>query len=61
MILRDVEKIKRRLLKEGWEPREGANHTVFTHPKKEMNIAVPRHKGELTTGTAKDIAKKAGW
>ena len=58
---RDIEKIKRRLKKEGWVPREGQSHTVYKHPDKPGRVILPRHKGDLPTGTAKDIAREAGW
>lgn len=57
----NTRKIIARLEKEGWTNIGGANHDRFvndTYP--ETMIVVPRHR-ELTPGTARSIAKAAGW
>ena len=58
----DIRKIKARLEREGWIGREGGNHKVYTHPEKPGRRAVvPQGRGSLPPGTARDIAKAAGW
>jgi predicted RNA binding protein YcfA (HicA-like mRNA interferase family) len=54
-------RIVSRLEGEGWVNIGGGNHDRFVHDKKpgEM-IPVPRHR-ELSPGTARAIAKAAGW
>ncbi len=49
-----------RLGGEGWVCESGGKHDKFAHPTILGKIAVPRHR-ILTTGVARDIAKKAGW
>ena len=49
-----------RLEGEGWIFEGGRNHDKYGHPTISGKIAVPRHR-TLTTGVARDIAKKAGW
>ncbi len=49
-----------RLEGEGWVCEGGGKHDKFSHPTRSGKIAVPRHR-ILTTGVARDIAKKAGW
>jgi predicted RNA binding protein YcfA (HicA-like mRNA interferase family) len=57
----NTRKIMAKLLAEGWQNIGGGSHDRFIHVEKpgEM-IAVPRHR-ELTPGTARSIAKAAGW
>ncbi|MCD8021957.1 MAG: type II toxin-antitoxin system HicA family toxin [Lachnospiraceae bacterium] len=40
--------------------RQGSNHTVWYSPNSGTQFAVPRHKGEIKTGTVKSILKDAG-
>jgi len=60
-IERDIRKIRQRLEKEGWQAKEGGRHTVYTHPEKKGRVVLPRGRGDLPTGTARDIARNAGW
>jgi predicted RNA binding protein YcfA (HicA-like mRNA interferase family) len=57
----NTRKIIAKLLAEGWQNIGGGSHDRFIHTAKpgEM-ITVPRHR-ELTPGTARSIAKAAGW
>lgn len=57
----NTRKIIARLEREGWTNIGGGSHDRFVnsaHP--ETMIPVPRHR-ELTPGTARSIAKAAGW
>jgi len=57
----NTRKIIARLGQEGWINVGGGNHDRFVHPDKpDVMIPVPRHR-ELTPGTARSIAKAAGW
>jgi predicted RNA binding protein YcfA (HicA-like mRNA interferase family) len=59
---RSVRRVKQRLLAEGAKMLDGGkgSHTKFFHKGK--MIVFPRGKnGELPTGTAESIAKRAGW
>ena len=60
---RNVRKIKRRLLSEGWvlqKSKGKGSHVTFS--KRTTSILVPSGKnGELGTGIASSIAKDAGW
>lgn len=40
--------------------RHGSNHDIWFSPKTGKSIPVPRHKGEVKSGTAKNILKDAG-
>ena len=54
-------KVVRRLQREGWVNRGGANHDVYTHPQRPgVIITVPRHR-TLSPGVARQIARNAGW
>ena len=54
-------KIVGRLQREGWISIGGTRHDQFVHPKRpDVLIVVPRHRS-ISTGVARDIAKKAGW
>ena len=45
----------------GWTvAREGAEHTILTHPNSLMMLAVPRHRGDLKDGTVRSLIRKAG-
>jgi predicted RNA binding protein YcfA (HicA-like mRNA interferase family) len=45
----------------GWTvAREGAEHTILTHPKSPMTLAIPRHRGDLKEGTVRSLIRKAG-
>jgi len=57
----NTRKIIERLKQEGWTNIGGAGHDRFIHKgRAEMMIPVPRHR-ELSPGTARSIAKAAGW
>jgi predicted RNA binding protein YcfA (HicA-like mRNA interferase family) len=56
----NARKIVARLEREGWTLlRHGGDHDVYRHPRAGL-IAVPRYR-QLTVGTRRSIAKKAGW
>ncbi|MGN0429223.1 MAG: type II toxin-antitoxin system HicA family toxin [Acetatifactor sp.] len=40
--------------------RHGSNHDIWFSPITNKQFAVPRHKDEIKTGTAKAILKEAG-
>ncbi|MCC8067483.1 MAG: type II toxin-antitoxin system HicA family toxin [Clostridiales bacterium] len=40
--------------------RQGTNHTIWFSPVTGKQFAVPRHKGEIKTGTVNSILKDAG-
>jgi predicted RNA binding protein YcfA (HicA-like mRNA interferase family) len=57
----NTRKIISRLEREGWVNVGGGSHDRFVNEERpEMMIPVPRHR-ELTPGTARSIAKAAGW
>jgi predicted RNA binding protein YcfA (HicA-like mRNA interferase family) len=56
----NTRKIIARLLREGWRNIGGGQHDVFKHPDKPNRVVVPRHR-EQKPGTARSIAKAAGW
>lgn len=48
------------LKNQGWSiERTHGGHDVWSHPKSQNKIAVPRHKGDLAPGTVRDILKKS--
>jgi predicted RNA binding protein YcfA (HicA-like mRNA interferase family) len=55
----NTKKVIARLLREGWTNRGGGSHDVF-YKEGSARIVVPRHT-TLTSGVARDIAKRAGW
>ena len=61
-VERNSRKIVRRLQSEGWAlvKAEGSHHK-FRHPDHAFPIVVPHPKKDLATGTARAIAKAAGW
>ena len=57
----NTRKIVAKLLTDGWRNIGGGSHDRFVHAEKlGIMIAVPRHR-ELSPGTARSIAKTAGW
>lgn len=40
--------------------RHGKNHDIWFSPITNKQFSVPRHKGEIKTGTANNILKDAG-
>ena len=59
---RNSRKILARLQREGWElvKAEGSHHKLL-HAATNRTIIVPHPKKDLPTGTARSIAKHAGW
>jgi len=57
---RDSKKIIKRLLSEGWEQVSvrGSHHKFR---RGEVSLVVPHPKRDLPIGTARSIAKAAGW
>lgn len=57
---RDSGKIIKRLLAEGWEEisTRGSHHKLR---KGDRTVIVPHPRKDLPTGTARSIAKMAGW
>jgi len=52
--------ISSHLKNSGWSlERQRGDHDVWGHPKAQHKIAVPRHKGDLAPGTAREIMKKS--
>jgi predicted RNA binding protein YcfA (HicA-like mRNA interferase family) len=57
----NTRKIIARLEAEGWTGTGGGSHDRFTREDRPgVMITVPRHR-ELSPGTARSIAKAAGW
>ncbi|MCW2319158.1 Predicted RNA binding protein YcfA, dsRBD-like fold, HicA-like mRNA interferase family [Rhodoblastus acidophilus] len=57
----NTRKIIARLEAEGWYNVGGGGHDRYVHNDRPgVMIPVPRHR-ELTPGTARSIAKAAGW
>jgi predicted RNA binding protein YcfA (HicA-like mRNA interferase family) len=57
----NTRKIIARLVEDGWQNIGGGSHDRFIHSGRPgVMITVPRHR-ELTPGTARSIAKAAGW
>jgi predicted RNA binding protein YcfA (HicA-like mRNA interferase family) len=57
----DIRKICARLEIEGWLRMEGGKHRIYTNKSGDKIIPVPRGRGDLPQGTARSIAKAAGW
>jgi predicted RNA binding protein YcfA (HicA-like mRNA interferase family) len=61
-IERNSRKIIARLKREGWiEVSTVGSHHKFRDPKSGHTLVVPHPKKDLPTGTARKIAKQAGW
>jgi len=57
----NTRKIVARLEREAWANIGGGSHDRFVNPAfPGIMIPVPRHR-ELTPGTARSVAKAAGW
>ena len=62
MVERNSSRIIARLLREGWEQTGGkGSHRKFRHAESGRVLVVPHPKKDLPTGTARKIAKHAGW
>ena len=58
----DLRRIRQRLEAEGWVvQRNTGDHTVYSHIGRLGRIPVPKGRGDLPPGTARSIAKAAGW
>jgi predicted RNA binding protein YcfA (HicA-like mRNA interferase family) len=58
----DPRKIVVRLVAEGWRSIGGGSHDRFIHDDRPgAMVIVPRHRKDLRIGTARSIAKQAGW
>ena len=57
---RDSRKIVKRLLQEGFE-RISVSGSHHKFRKGELTVIVPHPRKDLPTGTARAIAKQAGW
>ncbi|MDR0220153.1 MAG: type II toxin-antitoxin system HicA family toxin [Lachnospiraceae bacterium] len=53
--------LKRRLATEGWDISQGGKHELATNPSRAgVKIAIPRHAGDIPTGTLNKTLKDAG-
>jgi predicted RNA binding protein YcfA (HicA-like mRNA interferase family) len=58
----DIRAIRRRLEREGWFVKKSSGeHDIYRHREKYGRIPVPRGRGDLPPGTARNIAVMAGW
>ncbi len=61
-IERNSRKILARLRGEGWQDAGATgSHHKLKHPQTGQSIVVPHPKKDLPLGTARQIAKSAGW
>jgi predicted RNA binding protein YcfA (HicA-like mRNA interferase family) len=59
---RDSRRIIRRLVSEGWVlVKTSGSHHKFKHPDHRHHIVVVHPAKDIPTGTARAIAKAAGW
>ena len=59
---RDSRKIIRRLEAEGWvRVKTSGSHHKFKHPARRHHIVVAHPAKDIPTGTARAIARAAGW
>ena len=59
---RDSRRIIRRLESEGWVlVKTSGSHHKFKHPARKHHIVVAHPVKDMPTGTARAIAKAAGW
>ncbi|WP_375456277.1 type II toxin-antitoxin system HicA family toxin [uncultured Methylobacterium sp.] len=57
----DILVIRKRLEREGWQIRPSKGpHDIYVRPGR-PTVAVPRGRGDLSPGTARAIARNAGW
>ena len=62
MIERNSRRIIDRLMREGWEEAGGkGSHRKLRHRVTGRSLVVPHPKKDLPIGTARKIAKQAGW
>jgi len=56
-----AKELKRKLIADGWKITQGGKHELANHPEKpETQIAIPRHTGDIPTGTLNKILRDAG-
>lgn len=56
-----AKKLKRKLIAAGWIITEGKRHEQAKHlDKPGVKIPIPRHKGDIPTGTLNKILKETG-
>ena len=56
-----AKELKRILIPKGWKIEQGSNHELATHPDKHgVKVAIPRHAGDIPTGTLNRILKETG-
>ncbi|WP_237479574.1 type II toxin-antitoxin system HicA family toxin [Lichenibacterium dinghuense] len=61
MVETNARRILDRLAAEGWRTDGGSKHAKLSHPNRPgIVILVPRHR-EIAPGTARAIARAAGW
>jgi predicted RNA binding protein YcfA (HicA-like mRNA interferase family) len=59
---RDSKRIIRRLQSEGWRlVKTSGSHHEFKHPNRRHHIVVVHPAKDIPTGTARAIARAAGW
>jgi predicted RNA binding protein YcfA (HicA-like mRNA interferase family) len=56
----NTRKIVARLKREGWINTGGGKHDIFERPDNPNVVVVPQHRTQKP-GTARSIAKAAGW
>ncbi|MBV9748823.1 MAG: type II toxin-antitoxin system HicA family toxin [Acetobacteraceae bacterium] len=55
-----ADEVMRRLRREGFTERQGRGaHRVFR--KEHLKVIVSAHRGDIPTGTLRQICKRAGW
>ncbi|MCL2047588.1 MAG: type II toxin-antitoxin system HicA family toxin [Defluviitaleaceae bacterium] len=56
-----AKEFKKKIKAKGWTIIQGSRHELATHPDKpEIQIAIPRHTGDIPTGTLNKMLKDAG-
>ena len=56
-----AKELKRKLTAAGWVTTQGSRHELATHPDKPgVKISIPRHTGDIPTGTLNKILKDSG-
>jgi len=52
------DEIKKLFRKAGWTIESGSRHDMAVNEVSGMKIPIPRHKGDIPTGTARKILKE---
>jgi predicted RNA binding protein YcfA (HicA-like mRNA interferase family) len=56
-----AKELKRQLIAAGWIISQGGRHELATNPDKPgVKIPIPRHTGDIPTGTLNNILREAG-